>query len=184
MSAQTRSALGIYRNIIVASGDNGLPTVSVSSAVAEAFLRDALLNKQLRIEIWTQSRGTWQLSRKASPGNLQDVEDLLFLSANLTAAPVVLAAKVTVSGEHKTVGVAFADATTKEIGVSEFIDNDLYSNFEVWCLGGNKHRTDSFLDSHWPSNSASKNVCCPLMKAAKTMNSPNSNRSWNAVVSS
>ena len=29
------------------------------------------------------------------------------------------------------VGVSFSDANIKEIGVSEFIDNELYSNFEV-----------------------------------------------------
>ena len=27
-------------------------------------------------------------------------------------------------------GVAFADASVRELGVSEFVDNDLYSNFE------------------------------------------------------
>jgi DNA mismatch repair protein MSH2 len=30
-----------------------------------------------------------------------------------------------------TVGIAFADASVRQIGVSEFIDNDLFSNTEV-----------------------------------------------------
>jgi len=29
------------------------------------------------------------------------------------------------------VGVTFADTTIRELGVSEFIDNELFSNFEV-----------------------------------------------------
>ena len=63
-------------------------------------------------------------------GNLQDVEDLLG-NMDLTSSPVVLAAKLQVKGDQKIIGVAFADASIREIGVSEFIDNDVYSNFEV-----------------------------------------------------
>ncbi len=33
----------------------------------------------------------------------------------------------------KSVGVAFADASIREIGVAEFLDNDLFSNIEVRC---------------------------------------------------
>lgn len=131
-------AQNVYKTLTVLKywgGDatTGLPTVSLSSGVAESFLRDALLTKQFRIEIWTPKKNSqqWQLTRKASPGNLQDVEDLLFLNSNITASPVVLAVRLGTSGDHKMVGVSFADATIKELGVSEFIDNELYSNFEV-----------------------------------------------------
>lgn len=50
---------------------------------------------------------------------------------DLTTSPVVLAVKLQIKAEQKVVGVAFADASIREIGVSEFIDNDVYSNFEV-----------------------------------------------------
>ena len=43
----------------------------------------------------------------------------------------MLAVKISVKADQRTVGVAFADATVRELGVSEFVDNDLYSNFEV-----------------------------------------------------
>jgi hypothetical protein len=58
------------------------------------------------------------------------VEDLLG-NMDLTTSPVVMAAKLQVRGDQKVIGVAFADASIREIGVSEFIDNDVYSNFEV-----------------------------------------------------
>lgn len=32
---------------------------------------------------------------------------------------------------NKTVGVSYADTTSKQLGVSEFVDNDLFSNLEV-----------------------------------------------------
>lgn len=119
--------------LIICIGDNvtGLPTTKLSKNAAETFLRDALLNKQQRIEIWKQERLDWKIIRKASPGNLQGVEDFLFSSAQLTSAPVVIAVKYGISGENKSVGVAFADTTINQLGVSEFIDNELYSNLEV-----------------------------------------------------
>jgi len=42
-----------------------------------------------------------------------------------------LAVKIQAKADQRLVGVAFADASVREIGVSEFVDNDLYSNFEV-----------------------------------------------------
>ncbi|KAI9491905.1 muts domain V-domain-containing protein [Zychaea mexicana] len=107
-----------------------LATTAIGSTVAETFLRDALLNKQIKVEIWTSSKGQWKISKKASPGNLQDVEDLLFLNSSMTTSPVVMAVKLSATTDTKTVGVSFTDTNVKEIGVSEFIDNELYSNFE------------------------------------------------------
>ena len=52
-------------------------------------------------------------------------------NTDLTASPVVLAAKLQIKADQKVIGVAFADASIRKIGVSEFIDNDVYSNFEV-----------------------------------------------------
>lgn len=74
----------------------------LSSNAAEGFLRDALLNKQQRIEVWVPKRGgQWELERKASPGNLQDVEDFLFVDTNMTVSPVVMAAWISASGDNK-----------------------------------------------------------------------------------
>jgi DNA mismatch repair protein MSH2 len=107
------------------------------------------MTRGLRVEIWTTAEArnnkNWNLTKQASPGtlspfmclslmkgNLQDVEDLLG-NMDLTTSPVVLAVKLQVKGDQKVIGVAFVDASVREIGVSEFIDNDVYSNFEVDC---------------------------------------------------
>ncbi|KAI9247066.1 muts domain V-domain-containing protein [Sporodiniella umbellata] len=79
----------------------GLATVRLSDKATDSFLRDALLNKRLRVEIWKQEKSVWKISRKASPGNLQEVEDSLFTSSQMTIAPVVIAVKYGVSGENK-----------------------------------------------------------------------------------
>lgn len=98
------------------------------------FLREAIFKLGKRVEIW-QSTGKTNLKmiKQASPGNLQAVEEELGASmdSQATGAPVMLAVKVTAkAGEAKSVGVCFADASVRELGVSEFLDNDIYSNFE------------------------------------------------------
>lgn len=71
----------------------------------------------------------WKVTKQASPGNLQDVEDEL--GGQSESAPIILAVKVSAkASEARNVGVCFADASVRELGVSEFLDNDLYSNFE------------------------------------------------------
>ncbi len=95
------------------------------------FLRDALFRLSKRIEIWQSSgkRMDWKVVKQASPGNLQDLEDEL--GGQMENAPIILAVKVTAkASEARSVGVCFADASIRELGVSEFLDNDLYSNFE------------------------------------------------------
>lgn len=74
----------------------------------------------------------WKVVKQASPGNLQDVEDEL--GGQVDSAPMILAVKISAKAEVRTVGVCFADASVRELGVSEFLDNDLYSNFEALLI--------------------------------------------------
>ncbi|MCJ1335013.1 MutS-like protein [Bachmanniomyces sp. S44760] len=110
--------------------DAGLSSVTMTVTVFRNFLREALFRLGKRIEIWeTSGRMQWKLTKQASPGNLQDVEDEL--GRQMDSAPIILAVKVTArASEARNVGVCFADASVRELGVSEFLDNDLYSNFE------------------------------------------------------
>jgi DNA mismatch repair protein MSH2 len=102
----------------------------MTQTVYRNFLRDALFKLNKRIEIWeTTGRMQWKVKKQASPGNLQDVEDEL--GGQLDSAPIILAVKVSArASEARNVGVCFADASVRELGVSEFLDNDLYSNLE------------------------------------------------------
>ncbi|KAG8802715.1 MutS-like protein [Serendipita sp. 398] len=73
-----------------------LPSVTLSITLAKEFLRDALSVKQLRIEIWIpeggkKSASKFVLNRQASPGNIQEVEDLIFANTEITSPPIVLA---------------------------------------------------------------------------------------------
>lgn len=123
------------QTVLKQAGKSGktIPYCNLSHAVAQSFLRDALTTRALRIEIYQPERGSsrLQLVKSASPGNLDPVEELLFAHSDMLQAPVILALSVRVKEQVKTVGVAFADTSIHEMGVSEFVDNDLFSNTEV-----------------------------------------------------
>ncbi|OBT50074.1 hypothetical protein VE04_09706 [Pseudogymnoascus sp. 24MN13] len=108
----------------------GLPSVTMTVTVFRNFLREALSRLGKRIEVWESTgRMQWKVGKQASPGNLQDIEDEL--GGQIDAAPIMLAVKVSAkASEARNVGVCFADASVRELGVSEFLDNDLYSNLE------------------------------------------------------
>ncbi|KAH6342927.1 hypothetical protein HBI37_091410 [Parastagonospora nodorum] len=111
--------------------DPGLDSVTMTNMVYRNFLRDALFRLSKRIEIWQSpgQRMDWKMAKQASPGNLQDLEEEL--GGQIENAPIILAVKVTAkASEARSVGVCFADASVRELGVTEFLDNDLYSNFE------------------------------------------------------
>lgn len=110
---------------------SGLPSVTMSITVFRQFLREALFKLGKRVQIYASSGGrmNWKIVKQASPGNLQDVEDEL--GQHFESAPMMLAVKISAkTTEARSVGVCFADASVRELGVSEFLDNDLYSNFE------------------------------------------------------
>ncbi|KIY44220.1 DNA mismatch repair protein MSH2 [Fistulina hepatica ATCC 64428] len=121
----------------------GLPSVSMKTSVAQNLLREALTVKQLKIEIWVPESGQskratkFRLDKEASPGNLQAVEDLLFGNSDLTTAPIVMAIKInstptsnTNKARLKAIGIAFADTSVRDLGVADFVDNELFSNTE------------------------------------------------------
>ncbi|KAJ9104285.1 hypothetical protein QFC20_004567 [Naganishia adeliensis] len=116
----------------------GLPSLTLSMALAKGFLREALTSRQMRVEIWESSGGIqrnaskWQLGKEASPGNLQQLEDLLFSNIDNLSSPLVMAVKLTLAngGTTRIVGVAFADASSRKLGVSEFLDDEMFSNLE------------------------------------------------------
>ncbi|KAK3181142.1 MSH2 protein [Lecanicillium sp. MT-2017a] len=113
----------------------GLPSVTMTITVFRQFLREALFKLGKRVEIWQSPNGrmNWKCTKQASPGNLQDVEE--DLGGQIDSAPMIMAVKISAkASEARSVGVCFADASVRELGVSEFLDNDLYSNFEALLI--------------------------------------------------
>ncbi|KAH8826795.1 muts domain V-domain-containing protein [Flagelloscypha sp. PMI_526] len=125
------------------AGSKQLESLSIKTSVAKTLLREALTALQLKIEIYepesSKKGAKFNLDKQASPGNLQAVDDLLFSSsldsdAEVTSAPVVVAVKLASSGtgnqKLRNVTIAYADTALRELGVTEFNDNDLFSSTE------------------------------------------------------
>ncbi|KAI5817471.1 muts domain V-domain-containing protein [Pyronema omphalodes] len=111
------------------SSRNALESCTLSIAAFRNFLREVLFVQGKRVEIWQpKGKGSWEIGKQASPGNLQDVEE--DFAGQIESAPVILAVKIQAKGDERVVGVCFADASVRELGISEFQDNEVYSNFE------------------------------------------------------
>lgn len=114
-------------------GSNHTAMCSMNTTLFRNFLIDALQQRGLRVEVYEQEssgRSRWKsLPKEASPGNLQAVED--WLGSQVDQVPMVVAVKTSGSdtGERR-VGVCFIDAESRRIGLTEFVDNDLFSNLE------------------------------------------------------
>jgi DNA mismatch repair protein MSH2 len=93
----------------------------------------------MRIEIYEPEEGTagrknhakWVLGKSASPGNISQMEDLLFSGTDLVDHAVSMALRIQVKDGGRVVGVGFVDVQEKLIGVSEFVEDENFGNTEV-----------------------------------------------------
>ncbi|XP_064489265.1 DNA mismatch repair protein Msh2-like [Ornithodoros turicata] len=120
------------------SGENKVGSVCLSKGNFEPLLADLLLVKRYRVEIYrnTSSKGnSWTLAVKASPGDLTQVEDLLFTgAATLSETRGVLAVSVKNDGKQQIVGIAHGDAILQKLTVAEFVDDEHFSNLSVTLI--------------------------------------------------
>ncbi|ESX03021.1 hypothetical protein KL918_002206 [Ogataea parapolymorpha] len=105
--------------------------ITLSPAVFANLLKLVVVDSGHKLEIYSKN---WDNMRTASPGNLSEIEELIN-TADLNAVSILAALKlVSSSSEGKKLGLSFYDPNAKILGVTEFYDNDLFSNLEALLI--------------------------------------------------
>lgn len=104
--------------------------LDVRSNLLPAVLRK-ILERGMRIEVYSQQDRQWNLTQRATPGNLSEIQDILFSRDEMDSPAVMAAVKISISEGVRTIGVAFCDLVLRKLNISEFMDNEQLTNLEV-----------------------------------------------------
>jgi len=115
---------------VVQTPDKGPPYVNIKPNQFQEICRELLLEKKWNVEVYSNESGKWELWKSASPGNLVQLEDILFNEDAMVESQVMLAVNLVQVKGTRIVGVAFVDLVLRNIGTMEFNDNERLTNLE------------------------------------------------------
>ncbi|KAI5069125.1 hypothetical protein GOP47_0015426 [Adiantum capillus-veneris] len=110
---------------------DALSSVSISKSMFETILRDLLLTRtDHTVELYEGSGSNWSLIKTGTPGRIGSFEDVLFATSDMQDTPVVMAVQASIHENERLVGMAFVNLTKRSMGLTEFLDDDHYTNLE------------------------------------------------------
>ncbi|XP_014279145.1 DNA mismatch repair protein Msh2 [Halyomorpha halys] len=116
----------------IGSGNDTLESLNLNKSQFESLIRDLLLVKQYRVEVYTskgnKAPSTWTLEYKGSPGNLAQFEELLFSNIEQIDGAAVLSVKY--DTKNKVVGICLVDMVEHTFSLAEFTDDEHFTSLE------------------------------------------------------
>ena len=116
------------------SGADAVPCLTLKRQAYCTLLRRVLLEESntSRVELWHEaSRGRWLCAKSASPGLVTAFEPELYGGAGGAESDAPLLAAVRVVSPDRTVGLAYLNSTTRELGCTSFTDDESFSGLEA-----------------------------------------------------
>lgn len=105
--------------------------VTVSPQILANLLKDCLLDLGYKVDIYDKN---WRLIKSASPGNIEQVSDLMNIAIDSSIVIASLKLQLNSKDGNSTIGVAFVDTTGLKIGMLDIVDNEVYSNLESFLI--------------------------------------------------
>ncbi|XP_055379270.1 DNA mismatch repair protein spellchecker 1 [Condylostylus longicornis] len=123
---------GIVKNMSPTDKET-LLYVTLSKSSFETAIRDILLVKNFRVEVYTSKGGqeSWKLEYQGSPGNCSQFDDILFSNEEVNIGSSVIGVQIKTDGMSRRVGVACVEQNDCQISLMEFQDDDYFGELEA-----------------------------------------------------
>ncbi|KAH8410004.1 hypothetical protein KR009_004011 [Drosophila setifemur] len=109
-----------------------LQFVSLSKGNFELSVRELLLVRNLRVEVYVKKSNEWLLEYRGSPGNLLQFEDILFANKEVLVGNSIISLMVKLEGgAQRRVGVASVEQNDCKFQLLEFLDDDFFTELEA-----------------------------------------------------
>lgn len=112
--------------------------VTMKESKLGSILADLLCSRNKNVEIWSRegSDKKWGICKKASPGDVRAVQELIAAHTDFSQRPNIMAISVSYdSNQQIIVGVATVDAVLKNLQFCQFLENDRFNNLEHVIMG-------------------------------------------------
>ncbi|EDX05036.1 GD23963 [Drosophila simulans] len=109
-----------------------LQFVSMSKGNFERAVRELLLVRNYRVEVYVKNSSDWEIEYRGSPGNLLQFEDILFSNKEVLVGNSIISLLVKLdAGGQRRVGVASVEQNDCKFQLLEFLDDDLFTELEA-----------------------------------------------------